>query len=240
MRPVVVGVSLRVMVADPPGEPCDRISHEWIRYLDHRGISPVLIPNVLREPVAFAERSGVRALLLTSGGDVSSRAGAVAPADGGARLERLRDATEWQLLEWAMKRRTPVLGVCRGMQALNVYFGGRLVRDLQEAGLPSLAHVGRRHRVRVVESGEAVMTNSFHHHAVTTSTLSAELQPLAVADGEIVEAFSHRRLPVLGIQWHPERPGSATRLDRLLLDRWLGRRLQPRPPAKRYAQVGAR
>jgi putative glutamine amidotransferase len=238
MRPVIVGVSLRVTLSQPHGEARDAISHDWIRFLEEHAASPVLIPNALRDPAAFADRAGVRALLLTSGGDVSSQPGE-APDDANAdALERLRDGVERTLLDWAIRRRVPVLGVCRGMQAINVYFGGGLIRDLGQAGVPALSHAGRPHRVRLMPSGKTAMTNSFHRHGVTAEVLSNELLPLAM-DGELVEAVAHRRLPVFGMQWHPERPGSAAGVDRRLITRWLGPRGR-HTPAPRRTRMSAR
>lgn len=218
----VAGLSLRVVVEREHGEVRDAISHDWVGYLEGLGVVPVLIPNALRDPVAFARQTGVRALLLTGGGDVGPPGGCGGP-------EGLRDATEGKLLALAVAARLPVLGVCRGMQALNVHFGGGLERDLTGVCGDRDRHRGTAHGIEIVDAawrarlGAAVATvNSFHGHAVTGATLSAELLPFALSSDGVVEGFHHPRLPIVGIQWHPERPGSAVAVDRAIMEHWLG------------------
>ncbi|MDP6416335.1 MAG: gamma-glutamyl-gamma-aminobutyrate hydrolase family protein, partial [Gammaproteobacteria bacterium] len=142
-----------------------------------------------------------------------------------------RDITEHAMIEHAVRERLPLLGVCRGMQMLNTYFGGQIVRDVSAiCGHPE-AHVAVSHTVDFIDAkyqrqfGTSIaQTNSFHRQAVTSSTLAAELRPFAVARDGIVEGIYHPELPIVGIQWHPERAKSPVKVDRILIDNWLGRR----------------
>lgn len=130
-----------------------------------------------------------------------------------------RDSLEWALCWQFVRQNKPVFGVCRGMQLLNVFFGGTLTQDLQEDR--GLAHPYHSvHPVECVEGsqleqlfGASFLVNSYHHQAV--QTLGAGLTPTAAAQGgEIVEAVEHKTLPVLGVQWHPERMTGERRMDR--------------------------
>lgn len=151
------------------------------------------------------------ALLLPGGGDLEPwRYGQRNTASRG--LEPWRDAAEFALLDHFVAARKPVLGICRGMQSINVYFGGTLIQDLPGHG--AIDGADRTHAVFAVSSclvgvcGQRCTVNSAHHQAV--ETLGVGLQAVQWADDGVVEAICHRTLPVWGVQWHPERlpPGS--------------------------------
>lgn len=145
-------------------------------------------------------------LLLPGGGDLSPwRYGQPNTASRG--LEPERDALEAKLLEQFLSQGKPVLGICRGMQAINVFFGGDLVQD--QPGHSAVNGTDRFHTVWTAPSrlralyGERCIVNSSHHQAV--GRLGDGLEPLQWAEDGVIEAFRHRTLPVWGIQWHPER-----------------------------------
>ena len=226
----LVGVSLRVVETPTYTELRDAISHDWIRLLSHYGVTPLLIPNTLPNLRAFLDQMPLTALLLTNGNDVGCLDGDEArPSVSDASEER--DTAERTMIEFAVEHRTPVLGVCRGMQMLNAYFGGKLARDLTEPCGSSDAHVATQHSIEIVDprwrhrlGASSASTNSFHRHAVTVSALSPQLLPMAMADRGIVEGMYHPDLPIIGLQWHPERANSAAELDLILIETWLGRR----------------
>ena len=146
-------------------------------------------------------------LLLPGGGDMDPRYyGQENAASRG--LEPQRDREELELLDWFTARKRPVLGICRGLQVINVYFGGTLLQDIPGHGQSS--GQDRFHRGRSAPSplrpfcGEIV--NSAHHQAVDVPGSGLEVVQWA-PDG-VAEALCHRTLPVWAVQWHPERmPG---------------------------------
>ena len=103
-----------------------------------------------------------------------------------------RDLTEKNLLNFAMKRRIPVLGICRGMQML---------ANFERIGLhPVIGHVKTRHKI----SGEINMiTNSFHNFSI--NECSNKYKILAKSEDCEIEAIRHLTLPWEGWMWHPER-----------------------------------
>jgi putative glutamine amidotransferase len=129
------------------------------------------------------------------------------------------DAAQLALVRAAIDRRTPLLGICRGLQIVNVALGGTLVQDLGEEcghvvrGVP-IPQVLTTHPVLVQPGtrvddllGSAVVdARSAHHQAV--DVLGADLIVTArSADGH-VEAIEHRDAPLLAVQWHPEDVGA--------------------------------
>lgn len=152
---------------------------------------------------------GCGALLLPGGGDVEPwRYGRGNTASRG--LEPERDTAELMLLERFIAAGKPVLGICRGIQIINVFFGGTLCQDL-----PCHAATDgkdRFHTVCTVRSpllpvcGPVCRVNSAHHQAV--DALGRGLRAIQWAEDGTVEALCHDCLPIWGVQWHPERlPG---------------------------------
>ena len=113
---------------------------------------------------------------------------------------------------------TPIFGICLGMQMLNVYFNGQLVQDLkfhaQSSGRWSTAHkVYKFDELTGKPVKKFQQVNSHHHQCVTFKTLGQDLKVEAVAPNDegltlgsnyIVEAFTHRTLPIAAVQWHPK------------------------------------
>lgn len=111
----------------------------------------------------------------------------------------------------------PIFGICRGFQMLNVMLGGSLYQDIpSEMGLQHMynsIHSVTMTAGSVLDAlfGPCIRVNSFHHQAIRT--LAPGLTPLAFSeDGAIMEAFQHTTLPVLAVQWHPERMTGEDRL----------------------------
>lgn len=150
--------------------------------------------------------------LLLAGGDDMDPA-LFGQADRGSRgIDRARDEAEQALLDAFLQAGKPVLAICRGHQVVNVWLGGNLIQDLD----PSLApfHAGgeadRVHLVKAVEGsllhrlyGPVFPVNSWHHQAL--GRLGRGLSASARSEGGVVEAMEHNTLPLISVQFHPER-----------------------------------
>lgn len=115
-------------------------------------------------------------------------------------------------LKWYVESKTPIFGVCLGMQMLNVHFGGALTQDLKYHAQSS-GRWQKGHEVFVAgenRKNSKFEVNSHHHQAVLYSDLSKELDMLIYADNEenpqncIVEGLRHKTLPIAGVQYHPK------------------------------------
>jgi putative glutamine amidotransferase len=158
-------------------------------------------------------------LLLTGGGDIHPKA--FGKIDGAAQtkdVDERRDNFEFIVIERALARKMPVLGICRGMQVLNVYYGGTLYLDLASCGY-SRHHEDdgkeNRHAIAIQEQSmlAAIIgknsgdVNSFHHQGVERAGKGLAVN--ARSDDGVIEGMEwadKNEAPfLLAVQWHPER-----------------------------------
>lgn len=149
-------------------------------------------------------------LLLPGGDDIDpSRYGQVRSEKCGVSSQ-LRDEAEWRMLESFLPTGKPILCVCRGMQFLNVFFGGTLHQDIPGHSDFKSRAVGC-HKVALVPGTKtaaywdqtSLFVNSLHHQAV--DSVAPGLIVSAVSEDGIVEAMEHASHPFcIGVQWHPE------------------------------------
>lgn len=213
-----VATSLRVVENKGYPERRDALSHDWVRFLEHHGIFPLLIPNKLNDIDAYLGCLGeIHGVLLTGGNDVG--------IFGSDDCAPERDIVETRLLEFAETNSLPLLGVCRGLHFLNHYYGGRVVPIYSEGGITS-RHAGSVHSIALIREevelpddwGSNALVNSYHNNVVLSCNLSSQLVPFAIAEHGVVEGVKHRNLPFWAIQWHPERESPSGAIDSWLLN----------------------
>lgn len=214
---VRVAVTQRVVEDTRIRERRDALSHDWTARLARWGALPLLVPNTWPQPEHLLEVWDAAAVLLTGG---NTPALTELPPNLTRDSSPERDGVERKLIDEALRRGIPVLGVCRGAEMLNLHLGGR-VAPVPRSG----SHAGVFHPIAPVamESGGpaidfgAATVNSYHDLQIALPDLAADLRPFALAPDRTVEGFYHPRLPVLGVMWHPERAGPrCAPLDTLL------------------------
>jgi putative glutamine amidotransferase len=153
--------------------------------------------------------------------DVNPATFGEAPHPKLGRVDEPREVVEMQLTRWAIADGKPVLGLCRGLQVINVALGGTLYQDLEAQYPDGIKHdyfptygFGRDHlahdvtvtagsRLRTVLDRDRITVNSMHHQGI--KTLAPTLVASAVAPDGLVEAVELPGSPFcVGVQWHPE------------------------------------
>lgn len=209
----------------------DILNHDYVHYLSRFGIHVIPVPNVPAALPSFLSHVAVHGIILSGGNNVSPEMyGGKTPVKD---VSQERDALETKLFDHAIKKKIPVLGICRGMQFINVYFGGKLVQNIRKECGTCVSHRASLHSVKLL-SGEAtrclkaasVRVNSYHAQGVHLKTLSPELEFFAVTEDDgIVEGLYHPRFPAAGIQWHPERKSPDVKANARILKAFLQRKL---------------
>lgn len=180
------------------------------------GAIPLIIPlSKPEEAKDYIDR--VDALVLAGGQDVDPLLFLEEPLPKIGEIEPERDAFELALIEAAWDQKKPILGICRGLQLLNVASEGTLYQDLSYYEGLEVNHIQQTpwkygtHSVIFEEDswlGEALGTeqviNSYHHQAI--KTVGDAFRPVAWAKDDVIEAIESkdRSQKVIGVQWHPE------------------------------------
>ena len=181
---------------------------------------PLMIPTVGDAGIVREYVQRVQAVLLPgSPTDIDPKIYGAAAHEKLGKLYPERDATDFAILDYVEQQKNiPVLGICFGIQSLNVHRGGSLVQDIPSVVQQPLVHdeddpkPPARHVVRVSEdsivgriAGSAEMdVNSYHHQAV--AGVGKNLRAVAFANDGVIEAVEDTTSRfVVGVQWHPER-----------------------------------
>lgn len=196
----------------------DYLLSDYSQALLHAGAAAVIVPAAQDAASLGAILDRVQGLILSGGPDVHPRRYGEEPIAALGEIDAVLDDMELTAARMAVDRDLPVLGICRGMQLLNVARGGTLIQHLPE----SHGHDGHRpnpgsfdgseHGVRLADGslaaravGETLhVTKQHHHQAVDELGRDLEISGWSVLD-ELPEAVElpGRRF-VLGVQWHPE------------------------------------
>ncbi len=197
-----IGVTQRVEYINEYSEVRDCLDQRWSKLLDVLKMTMVPIPNSLSNVENWLDVMKCDAYILTGGNDLAD-----IPNAKNVSIER--DRTEVALLKYAKARSLPVLGVCRGFQLINLFFGGQLDRVS--------GHVASRHSIRVCfdQDNQFMSTNvnSFHNWGISINNLAKDLIPCAYDEDNFIESARHEKLNWLGTMWHPEREAEFKKLD---------------------------
>jgi putative glutamine amidotransferase len=195
----------------------DGVNASYVQSVLAAGGLPLILSPALGAARAAEALEAIDALILSGGDDIDPRLYGAEPSPLLGPIDAARDLFELALFAGARQRAMPILGICRGLQLINVGLGGTLWQDLpsERAGVvnhdPKSARTTRTHGVRVeretrmhAAAGADVFTvNSFHHQGVRE--LAAGLVATGWSEDGLVEALEGAdERWLLAVQWHPE------------------------------------
>lgn len=218
MKPVI-GIPGNILTNTDEGYsrfPITYTPHGFVDGLQEAGALPVIFP-ISNEDNARQYVQSVDAILLGGGQDVSPLLYGEEPHLKLQATSPVRDHFEMAVIKEAWKERKPILAICRGLQLMNVAFGGTLYQDVSLYPELSVQHVQQSAPATAVHSvdidtnswlgnlyGEIENVNSYHHQAI--KELADPFKPVAWSKDKLVEAFesANDSRITIGLQWHPE------------------------------------
>lgn len=178
-------------------------TNNYVNYVNSLNLTPCVTLNP-------DDAAGCDALLLPGGGDIT-------PAffgeknHGSKNIDTELDIIQLQALDLAVRKKLPVLGVCKGLQIINVGFGGTILQDMPTAFRHAYDGGDKYHETVITAAswlhtlyGDSCVVNSAHHQSI--GRLGGGLTAVQLCpEDNCIEAVVHDCLPVIGVQWHPER-----------------------------------
>ncbi|WP_374588992.1 gamma-glutamyl-gamma-aminobutyrate hydrolase family protein [Ideonella dechloratans] len=234
--PLLIGVSARIYHPDAPVLDLGGVWTKTLHYLEQsvalwlmtQDAVPVMVPAVTSGSLQSRKALQLEAYAATLDGLVLQGGADVAPQSYGEQPLRpewggdaVRDQYEVALIHAFVAARKPVFGICRGLQILNVAFGGTLYQDLPTQHGPAVTHFAhgiyeRNHHPVDIEPGSwlagvypglrRTWVNSIHHQAIQRLAPGFEVGARSPEDLTIEAISRHEGSYIAGVQWHPEFP----------------------------------
>jgi putative glutamine amidotransferase len=201
------------------GFPIAALMHKYISAVTEAGGAPVLIPTLMNRESFATIIVKLDGFVFTGGGDlapVSLGGNPLLTLDG---VDPERDNLEFTLVATAVEQQKPFLGICRGLQVINVAMGGELYNHIPDELPGSIKHdydsgtereliahevnITRGTQLMEIMCESRLSVNSLHHQGVRV--LASELRPSGIAPDGLIEALELPGHPFgIGVQWHPE------------------------------------
>lgn len=211
-----IGITQKIAAHPKYNEINLSLDFEWINLLISLNVMPIPLPVVKDSKVKFLlENLKLDGIILTGGNDLGNYSQKSLQQE---KLNKIRDHFENEVIAVSIELNLPILGICRGLQLINVYFSGRLE---QVSG-----HVNTRHKIKhnnpKIRSLEDLgSVNSFHNWGIPFDGIGLDLRPVAVDQDGYIECVEHVSLDISGIMWHPERERPFKEADLNLIKRVL-------------------
>jgi len=216
----IIGISASICTIDTGsllGRERVFIGQDYIKAIIQAGGIPIVLPLIESEDSICRQVDLIDGLMLSGGYDVDPHFYGEEPHHLLEATYRERDLCETVLVRAAAQKKIPILGICRGLQLINVAFGGSLYQDLtcidkdllqhrQKTNLHEGAHTVDLEKGTILEkiyNQESIRTNSLHHQSIKKLAEGFKINAKS-RDGIIEGIEKMDQSFILGLQWHPE------------------------------------
>ncbi len=178
----------------------DFIDHYWINYFKLKKFSFFSVPNINNYKINFSKKK-IKLIILPGGNNVFSK----------DKISKTRLKIEFNLIKYAIRNNIPILGICRGMQVINLFFKGRQNKVN--------GHMRTKHKIffkKKIFNKKTLIVNSYHNFGISSKKISKKLQIIAVDKDDNVEILKHKKNNIYGFMWHPERNKTYKELNKII------------------------
>ncbi|WP_167956660.1 gamma-glutamyl-gamma-aminobutyrate hydrolase family protein [Anaerosporobacter faecicola] len=212
----VIGVLANITFADHMGTDHMYVNDEYVLALEKVHATPIIIPPIMHYDLLDTYINLCDGFLLSGGIDINPIYFNQEPSKRLGTVNNKLDAFQIALVKKILRTKKPFLGICRGIQLVNICLGGTIYQDLDDVDTPTILHMQKAERYRGIHKvtlttgsklhslfGDVIFVNSYHHQAVAIP--GRQLNVVGVTSDHIIEAIELQDHPYgIAVQWHPE------------------------------------
>jgi len=180
----------------------DFVDHYWINYFEKRNYVFYQLPNSKKISKKILETiNNIDIIILPGGNDLIKK----------DKYSNIRLNVEQNTISYGLKKNIPILGVCRGMQVINNFFGGEIYKIN--------GHMKKNHNIYMktnIFGKKKYIVNSYHNYGISYISKSKKFYTLADDKDNNIEMFKHKKKSIYGVMWHPERNNNFNILDKIM------------------------
>ena len=180
----------------------DFLDHYWLNFFDKKKYEFLLVPNSTKLATKLIKNNkNIDLIVIPGGNDLFEK----------SKISTSRLKVESLLINFSIAKKIPLLGVCRGMQHINHYFGGSLSKIK--------GHMRKSHNVYLKDNlflKDRMIVNSYHNFGVKKINVAKKFKILAVDSNNNIEMFEHIEKKIIGVMWHPEREKDYKKLELII------------------------
>ena len=170
-----IGITQNVLINKKRNEVSENLDTRWFDLLSTQSLQIITLSYKQKNPEKFFKSLNIKGFILTGGNDISIGKKSITNF-------KKRDIFEKKIIKYCIKNNLPILGICRGMQLLNLFFGGEIERIL--------GHSGTNHKVYFYK--KTMLVNSYHKYGINKNNLGKDLKPIFLDKNNFVEFFEHK------------------------------------------------
>ena len=177
----------------------DFLDHYWLDYFSKKNYNFLLIPNSLSLAKKKLNEIKDNDLIILPGGSDLFESN---------KISKTRLNIEKNLINISLRKKIPLLGICRGMQLLNIFFGGKINKVKN--------HMKKKNKIFFEENffpKKSLIVNCYHNYGIKNKFKSKKFKTIATDKEGNLEMFRHKNKNIHGIMWHPEREKNYKKLD---------------------------